>query len=341
MERREARSQSRLTAAGSMKVCVVGAGAIGGMIAAHFARAGFETGVVARGPHLQAMRERGLTLTGPAETFSVKVSTHEDPAAFGVQNIVVIGLKAHQIPAMLPRLGGMVAPETVVVPAINGLPWWYFFREGGPQDGASIDCLDPAGEMFAALDPHRVIGCVVHVAAHVSAPGEIRTNGNRVFYLGEPDRSLSRRLNALADAFRRAGLEPQVSDDIRTDAWTKLIGNLPFNPNPAFTRANLTQLCDNPALVAWIRLLMEEANAVALAYGVKPRLSIDKRLELARSVGPVKSSMLQDLELNRPMEIEPIVGAAVELARKAGVATPNIDLLYAMINELARNSARP
>lgn len=324
-----------------MKVCIVGAGAIGGVIAAHFARAGFETGVVARGPHLHAMREHGLTLAGPEESFTANVTAHEDPAAFGAQNIVIIGLKAHQIPAMLPRLGRMVAPETVVVPAINGLPWWYFFREGGPHDGAVIDCLDPARRMFAALDPHHIVGCVVHVAAHVSAPGEIRTNGNRVFYLGEPDRSLSRRLNALADAFRQAGLEPHVSDDIRTDAWMKLIGNLPFNPIAALTRANLTQLCDNARLVAWIRVLMEEANAVALAYGIKPRLSIDKRLDLARSVGPIKSSMLQDLELNRPMEIEAIVGAAVELARKARVATPNIDLLYAMINELARNAAPP
>ena len=320
-----------------MKVCVVGAGAIGGVIAARFAHAGFTTSVVARGAHLQAIRERGLTLHGPGETITVTPPASDEPAAFGPQEMVIIALKAHQIPAMLPRIRALIEPETVVVPAINGLPWWYFFREGGPHDGATVDCLDPRREMFAALDPHHVIGCVVHAAAEVTAPGEIRTNGNRVFHLGEPDRSLSRRLNALADAFRMAGLEPQVSDNIRADVWMKLVGNMPFNPIAALTRTNLRQICENPGLIAWIQVLMEEANQVGRAYGVEPKMSIAKRLELAHTVGPVKASMLQDLERGRSMEIDPIIGAVAELARKAGLATPNIDLLHTLIAALAAN----
>ncbi len=318
-----------------MKTCVVGAGSIGGLIAAYLARAGFDTSVVARGAHLRAIQAQGLSVVAPEERFTVKLPAAEDPAAFGVQEIVFLGLKAHQIPDMLPRIKPLVGPHTIVVPAINGLPWWYFFREGGPQDGQPIRCLDPKGDMFASLDPHRIVGCVVHAAAEVSAPGEIRSNGRRTFYLGEPDGSLSRRLNALADTMVHATLEVHVSENIRSDVWMKLIGNLTFNPVAALTRANLTQICDNPGLIAYIRRMMEECNTVSAAYGVPQAMTIDKRLELARGVGPVRSSMLQDLEAGRPMEIEPIVGSVVELAEAKGIAIPNVAALYAMIKELA------
>jgi 2-dehydropantoate 2-reductase len=320
-----------------MKICVVGAGSIGGLIAAYLARAGFDTSVVARGAHLRAIQAQGLTVVAPDERFTVKLPAAEDPAALGVQEIVFIGLKAHQIGAMLPRIKPLVGPLTVVVPAINGLPWWYFFREGGPQDGQPIRCLDPQGLMLATLDPHRIVGCVVHAAAEVSAPGEVRSNGRRTFYLGEPDGSLSRRLNALADTMVHAGLEVHVSDNIRADVWMKLVGNLTFNPVGALTRANLTQICDNPGLIAFIRRMMEECNMVSAAYGVPQLISNDKRLELARGVGPVRSSMLQDLEAGRPMEIEPILGSVVELARTKGIAIPTIESLYAMVSELARH----
>ncbi|HEX4327463.1 MAG TPA: 2-dehydropantoate 2-reductase [Burkholderiales bacterium] len=320
-----------------MKICVVGAGSIGGLIAAYLARSGFDTSVVARGAHLRAIQAQGLTLVAPDERFTVKLNAAADPAALGVQEIVFLGLKAHQIPEMLPRLGPLIGSHTVVVPAINGLPWWYFFREGGAQDGQPIRCLDPQGVMFGQLDPHHIIGCVVHAAAEVSAPGEIRSNGRRTFYLGEPDGSLSRRLNGLTDAMVRGGLEAHVSDNIRAEVWMKLVGNLTFNPVAALTRANLTEICDNPALIGLIRRGMEEGNAVSAAYGVPQTVSIDKRLEIARGVGPVRSSMLQDLEAGRAMEIEPIIGSVVELARTKGIPTPCIDLLYAMVTELARH----
>jgi len=324
-----------------VKICVVGAGSIGGLIAACMAQAGFETSVVARGAHLRAIQAHGLTLIEPEGRFTVKLPAADDPAVFGVQEIVFIGLKAHQIPAMLPSLAPLIGPHTVVVPAINGLPWWYFFREGSAQDGASIRVLDSQGSMFAALDPHHIIGCVVHAAAEVSAPGEIRANGVRTFYLGEPDGSLSRRLNGLADVMVHAGLEAHVSDKIRAEVWMKLIGNLTFNPVAALTRANLREICDNPGLIAYMRRIMEETNAVSAAYGVPQVMSIERRLELAHSVGPVRSSMLQDLEAGRPMEIEPIIGSVVELARNKGIATPFTDSLYAMISELARHQPAP
>ena len=321
-----------------MKICVVGAGSIGGLIAAYLARSGFDTSVVARGAHLRAIQAQGLTLVTPDERFTVKLTAAEDPAELGVQEIVFLGLKAHQIPDMLPRIGPLIGAHTVVVPAINGLPWWYFYREGGAQDGQTIRCLDPQGVMFGLLDPHHIVGAVVHAAAEVSGPGEIRSNGRRTFYLGEPDGSLSRRLNGLADAMGRGGLEAHVSDNIRAEIWMKLVGNLTFNPVAALTRANLTEICDNPGLIELIRRGMEEGNAVSAAYGVPQTVSIDKRLEIARGVGPVRSSMLQDLEAGRAMEIEPIIGSVVELARTKGVPTPCIDLLYAMVTELARHT---
>jgi 2-dehydropantoate 2-reductase len=324
-----------------MKVCIIGAGAIGGVLAARFAHAGFATSVLARGAHLAAIRERGLTLTSRDERITVSLPASDDPAALarevGQQEVVFVALKAHQIPAMLPRLAPLIEPETLVVPAINGIPWWYFFREGGRFDGDAVRALDPDGSLFTRLDPHRIVGCVVHAAGEVSAPGEIAWNGQRLFVLGEPDGSLSRRLNALAEAMTRAGLEPRVTDRIRDEVWMKLIGNTSFNPVAALTRARMGRINANPGLIAFIRAVMEEMTAVADAYGIRRLVTIDKRLEIARSIGPVKVSMLQDLELGRAMEIEPLLGAFLELAAKVGIAAPLAGALYALLTEMAAN----
>lgn len=324
-----------------MKFCVVGAGAIGGVLAARLARAGFETSVIARGAHLESMRDRGLTLKSGGDSVNVKVRAFEDPAALaaeaGRQEVIFIALKAHQIAAMLPRLAPLIEPESVVVPAINGVPWWYFFREGGRFDGAPVSSLDPQGALLAALDPHHVIGCVVHAAGEVTAPGEVTWNGQKTFVLGEPDGSLSRRLNCLADAMRLAGLEPKVTARIRDEVWMKLIGNAPFNPVAALTRARMDRICANPALIGFIRAVMEEMVRVADAYGIRQLVSIDERLDIARSIGPVKISMHQDLDLGRALEVEAIIGAFIELARKVDVAAPLAGALHGMIDELARN----
>lgn len=324
-----------------MKFCVVGAGAIGGVLAARLARAGFETSVIARGAHLESMRDRGLTLKSGGDSVNVKVRAFEDPAALaaeaGRQEVIFIALKAHQIAAMLPRLAPLIEPESVVVPAINGVPWWYFFREGGRFDGAPVSSLDPQGALLAALDPHHIIGCVVHAAGEVTAPGEVTWNGQKTFVLGEPDGSLSRRLNCLADAMRLAGLEPKVTARIRDEVWMKLIGNAPFNPVAALTRARMDRICANPALIGFIRAVMEEMVRVADAYGIRQLVSIDERLDIARSIGPVKISMHQDLDLGRALEVEAIIGAFIELARKVDVAAPLAGALHGMIDELARN----
>ena len=320
-----------------MKIGVVGAGAIGGVLAAYFARAGFTTSVVARGEHLNAIQAQGLAITAPEEQFRVKLPAADNPAAFGPQDVVFIGLKAHQIPAMLPSLKPMIGPDTMVVPAINGVPWWYFFREGGEHDGTHLQSIDPSGTGLRSLDPHHLIGCVVYAAAEVTAPGEIRSNGNRVFQLGEPDGSLSRRLNGLAEVMQRAGHVPKLTERIRDEIWLKLIGNTSFNPIAALTRANLHQICDNPGLIAVIRRVMEEMNQISAAYGIRQLVTIERRLEMARAVGPVKSSMLQDLERGRSMEIEPLIGAVVELAQRVRIAVPNIESLYGMIRELEKN----
>lgn len=328
----------------TVKICVVGAGAIGGILAARFAHAGFETSVVARGAHLAAMRAHGLTLKTRDGSITAPVRAHDGPAALaaeaGTQDVIFIGLKAHQIPAMLPLLAPLIGTETIVVPAINGVPWWYFFREGGRFDGARVQCLDADGAIERALDPHHVIGCVVHAAGEVTAPGEVSWNGQKLFVIGEPDGSPSRRLNALAEAMVQAGFEPRVSERIRDEVWMKLIGNAPFNPVAALTRARMDQICANPELIAFLRTAMEEMTRVADAYGIRQLVTIDRRLEIARSIGAVKISMHQDLELGRPMEIPAIVSAYLELAQKVGIASPLLSGLHGMISALERTASR-
>ena len=320
-----------------MKICIVGAGAIGGIVAAYCARAGFEVSAIARGAHRHAIEARGLKIIAPQETFSAEVRVNDDPDAFGVQDIVVISLKAHHIPAMLPRLSNLIGRDTIVLPTINGVPWWYFFRQGGPFDGQHIEAIDPAGAGLTALDSHHLIGCVVHAAGEVAAPGEIKSNGSRVFVMGEPDGALSRRLNGLADVFRQAQLEPRPTQHIRDEVWMKLIGNATFNPLCALTRATLRDASENPTLVSFIREAMVEITGVAKAHGANELVTIDKRLEIARKVGPIKPSMLQDLELGRLMEIEPLLGAVVELAEKINQPVPKTQLLYALMRELEKN----
>lgn len=325
----------------ALKFCVVGAGAIGGVLAGRLAEAGFDTSVLARGAHLHAIRERGLTLKAPEGAVTVTVRASDDPAALaaeaGPQEVIFIALKAHQIPAMLPRLAPLIEPETLVVPAINGVPWWYFFREGGRFDGEPVRTLDPHGAMLGAIDPHHILGCVVHASGEVTAPGEVTWNGQKLFVLGEPDGSLSRRLNCLADAMHQAGLEPRITERIRDDVWMKMIGNTSFNPVAALTRARMDRICANPELIAYIRTVMEEMTRVADAYGIRQLVGIDKRLEIAKSIGPVKISMHQDLELGRAMEVDAIVAAFLELARKVDIPTPQTAALYGMLAELARN----
>lgn len=331
-----------------MKWCVVGAGAIGGIVAGRLAAAGETVSVVARGPHLAAIRESGLTLVdhsrgGLAESYRLPAS--EDPLdlarAVGTQDVIVIGLKAPAIGPMLPRLSPLIGAQTVVVPAINGVPWWYFLGEGGPYDGRSLTSLDPSGDMIRALSARQLIGCVVHAAGEVRAPGVVHHTAGKRFILGEIDRSLAdshtSRLRRLTEALDAAGLEAVAARDIRHDVWAKLIGNLSFNPVAALTGSLINQICADEAVLSIVRPLLLEGMAVARAYGVVIAMTPDQRIDLARQLGSSKISMQQDFEAHRTPEIDAIVGAVIELAQWADVPVPTIRMMDALVRARARN----
>ncbi len=323
---------------GGLRVCIVGAGAIGGLMGAALARAGHEVCVVARGAHLDAIRAAGLAVRSADGRYTVNVRAADDPSGFGVQDVVVIALKAYSIGPMLPRLAPLLGPDTAVVTAINGLPWWYFQREGGRFDGSRIECLDPDGAMAVALDPRHLVGCVVHASAEVTAPGEIHHTSGTAFILGEIDGTVGARLERFGAAMRAAGFDPKLSARIRDDIWTKLIGNLSYNPVAALTGALMSDINANPALLDLIRRMMLEGMAVGEAYGAKFLVTLEERFAMARRLGSAKISMLQDMERGRPLELDAIVGAVTELGRRAGVATPAIDGVEALIRERVRHA---
>ena len=325
-----------------MKVCIVGAGGIGATLGGRLAARGHAVSLVARGAHLQALRANGLTLVdhvnGGRATHALPAS--DDPADLartqGTADLVIVGLKAHSIAPMLPKLTPLLAAHTAVVPAINGLPWWYFHREGGPLDGSVPRALDPAGSMFAALDPARIVGCVVHIAAEVRAPGEVHYTGGRKLLLGEPDRSQSARLQAIRDALVEAGFEIELPADIRQAVWWKLIGNLSFNPVAALTGYLMNQICGDEQVLLVIRATMREAMQVSAWLGHPIEMTPDQRIDVARHLGAARISMLQDLEQRRPLELDAIVGAVLELGAHAGIAMPATQLVYNLTLARAR-----
>ena len=324
-----------------MKVAIVGAGAVGGVLGAKLAAAGNEVCLLARGAHLEALRRDGLTLVDhPGGARSThRLAASDEPADFGAQDLVVIALKAQAIAAMLPRLRPLLKDDTVVVPAINGLPWWYFHREGGPHDGRALRSLDPAATMFGDLDCRRVVGCVVHFAAEVRAPGEVHHTGGRRLILGEPDRSQSGRLHGICAALERAGFEAQASADIRLDVWVKLLGNLSFNPVAALTGYLMNEICADEAVLEVIRAMMVEGMAVSAHFGCPMPMTPDQRIDIARQLGAAKISMLQDLERGRPLELAAVVGSVIELAGLAGIPVPTIRMVHALTQARARKPA--
>jgi 2-dehydropantoate 2-reductase len=320
-----------------MKICVVGAGAIGGVLAGKLAAAGHAVSVVARGEHLAAIQRAGLTLKDSAGTRAFRLPASAEPGDLGSQQAVFITLKAHAIAAMLPRLRPLLAPDTAVVTAINGVPWWYFSRAGGRFEGQRIECLDPDGAMLAALDAKHIVGCVVHAAAEVIAPGVVHHTGGSDFILGEIDGAMTARLQALGEAFQSAGLRAPLSRRIRDDIWTKLIGNTSYNPVAALTGALMNEINANPGLLELIRRMMVEGMQVAESHGARITVTLEERFALARKLGAAKISMLQDLERGRALEIDAIVTVVCELGRKTGVPTPTIDGMEALIRERVRH----
>ncbi|BBK40193.1 2-dehydropantoate 2-reductase [Allostella vacuolata] len=318
-----------------MRICIFGAGAIGGYLAAELALAGQEVTVIARGPHLAAIRAQGLTLLIGGERKLARVTATDDPAEAGPQDSVIITLKAHSLPPVAHQLAPLFGPETSVVTAMNGVPWWYFERLPGPWEGHRIRSVDPEGRIAAAIAPERVIGCVVYPACEVVEPGVVRhVEGNR-FQLGEIDGSRTPRIQALGEAMTAAGLKAPVRPRIRDDIWLKLWGNAGFNPISALTHGTLEQIAGDPATRPIVRTLMVEVEAVARALGAKLAVDVDTRIQWAKDVGAHKTSMLQDLERGRPMEIDALVTAVQEMARLVGIPTPTLDVVLGLVQQRA------
>ena len=319
-----------------MKICVVGAGAIGGLVAAKLAAIGQEVSVVVRGPHLAAIREKGLRLHegGTERTFPVRAT--DQMSELGVQDLVIIGLKAHQVAGVAADIKGLCGTSTVVVTAQNGIPWWYFYKVGGPHEGTVLESVDPGGVIARNIDVDRVLGSIIYPAADIASPGVIRhVEGDRIS-LGEVDNSDTDRLRSTAKLFREAGFKVRVSTDLRSEIWVKLWGNSTFNPISALTHATLVDLIQFPPTRALAERMMREAQEIGEKLGVRFPVTLEKRIAGAEAVGKHKTSMLQDVETGRPLELDALVGSVLELGRLTGVPTPNLTAVHACVALLAR-----
>lgn len=321
-----------------MKICVFGAGAIGGWIGALLARKGVEVSLVARGAHLAAIRAKGLRLITASEEFTVHPKASDRPEELGPQDYVLLTLKAHSLPPAVESLKPLLGPETAVVTAMNGIPWWYFHRIGGDHEGRMVESVDPGGKVWATIGPERAIGCVVWPAADMPEPGVIRHEYGERLTLGEPSGERTARGETLSKLLGSVGLKSPLRPRIRDEIWIKLWGNVAFNPLSALTRSTLDILASDPDLRPLVLALMTEAKAVAEAFGTRFAMSIEERIKSAASVGAHKTSMLVDLESGRPMEIDALVSATVELGRIAGVPTPTIDTVRALVIRRAREA---
>lgn len=326
-----------------MRIVIVGAGAIGGYIGARLAVAGADVVLHARGPHLQAMEAHGLRVISPEGDFEVRPAVSGDLAAIGPADVVFLGVKAHSLTSLAPTLGPLLGPDTAVVSTQNGIPWWYFQQSGGEFQDLRLERVDPGGVIAAAIEPRRVVGSLAYFATDIVEPGVIRhTEGNRISF-GEPDGTKSERARRIAEALIAAGFRCPVTPRFRHEIWVKLLGNVAFNPISALTRATLVQMAQHPDVSRLVRELMVETEAVAARLGIELPISIDQRMAGAEKVGAHKTSMLQDLEAGRPMELEAVVGAVVELGERMGLAMAATRTVYAcakLLDEMSRGLAR-
>ena len=320
-----------------MKICIFGAGAIGGLMGAKLAAKGdVDVTFIARGPHLAAMRENGVKLISEGTEQIVHPRCVESAEEAGPQDYVLVTLKAHSLPSAAKQMQPLLGPDTAIVSAVNGIPWWYFHGLGGAYEGRIVQSVDPNGQVSALLPPSRAIGCIVYPAAEVTAPGVIDHSYGDRFSLGEPDGSRSPRAQALSEALIAAGFKAPVRPKIRDELWVKLWGNMAFNPISALTTATLDVLTGDEGQRGVARAMMLEGQRVAEALGVRFAIDVDKRIAGAAEVGAHKTSMLQDLERGRPMEIEALLGAVVELADWVGEAAPISRTVLALVRARAR-----
>ena len=315
---------------------MVGAGAIGGMLAARLSADGHDVSVIARGEHLEAIRRDGLRLVelDGTETVASDLTASDDFGALGTHDTVILALKAHQIVAVAHELERLCDDDTMVVPVQNGIGWWYFERHGGSHEGRRLAKLDPDGVIASAVPSERIVACIAYPAAEKTAPGVItHVEGDR-FPVGEPDGTKSERARALAGALTSAGFKSRVLTDIRSYLWVKAWGNLAFNPISALTGATLGEICRTPATRDLAAQMMTEASLIAEALGLSIRISVERRIAGAEAVGEHKTSMLQDAEAGRPLELDPLVGVFVELGELTGVPTPAISSVYGLASLL-------
>ncbi len=319
----------------SPSICVFGAGAIGGLVAARLSAAGAVVSVAARGPHLAAMQARGLTLESLGRTITTRPRIVADPAALGPQDYIFVALKAHSLQPALPQMQALIGPQTTIIAAVNGLPWWYFYGVEGPLHDRRVRAVDPDGALWDGLPPAQTLGCVIYPAAEIAAPGVIRhTSGDR-FSLGEPDGSSSGRAERISRMLVAAGLQAPVLPRIRDELWVKLWGSMAFNPISALTGATMDVMIGEPGSRGLARAVMLEGQAVGEALGVRFPIDVDQRLERGAQVGRHKTSMLQDLERGRPLEIEALLGSVVELAHWVGAPAPLASALLVLVRQRA------
>ena len=324
-----------------MRIAIIGAGAIGGYLAVQLARAGEDVTVLARGGTLEALRAHGFRLRTGGEELSAKVNAEADGEAIGPVDYVILTLKANAAPQVADKLPPMLGPQTAVVTAMNGLPFWYFHGVGGEHEGRRIEAVDPGGVLWDTIGPERCIGCAVYPAAQVVEPGVVVHEEGDRFSLGEPDGSRSERVERLSRAMIGAGLKAPVRPKIRDEIWIKLWGNLSFNPISALTGATLDVICNDEGTRAVARAMMVEAQAIAGELGIRFPIPVDKRIEGAKAVGAHKTSMLQDLERGRALELDPLVTAVQELGRVVGRPTPTIDMVLALTRLRAATAGCP
>ncbi len=314
-----------------MRICIYGAGATGGYLGVQLAQAGQDVTLIARGAHLEAMQARGVRLLIDGEERIARPRCIEDPAEAGPQDYVIVTLKAHSISSVAARMQPLFGKDTAVVTATNGVPWWYFYGLAGEYEDRRIESVDPGGRIWDAIGPQRAIGCIVYPATEIVEPGVIRHLENNRLSLGEPHGGVTPRTSALADVLRGAGFRCRVKADPRDEIWLKLLGNLCFNPISALTLATLDRIADDPGAARVCKLMMLEARTIAERLGATIRMDIDRRIAVSGAVGKHRTSMLQDLEAGRPMEIDALVTAVQELGRLVDVPTPAIDVVLSLI----------
>jgi 2-dehydropantoate 2-reductase len=318
-----------------MKICVVGAGAIGGLMGARLAQQNHQVSLIARGPHLAAIQQNGLTLLQDGERIVAKnVTATDDISDLGVQDIVLLALKSHQIASVMDKLPVLIGPDTVMVTLQNGIPWWYFQKLGGKYEGRTVETVDPGAKLANGINPDCLLGCIAYPAAIIAEPGVIQHVEGVRFPVGELDGTVSERSALVSDAFIEAGFKAPVLEDIRSEIWLKLWGNLTFNPISAMTHSTLEAICQFPLTRELAATMMTEAKDVAEELGASFRVSLERRIEGAEKVGKHKTSMLQDVEAGKPLEIDGMLGVVIELAGITKTSIPTLRAVYACVSLL-------